>query len=98
MQYAQSWVYVYLAGNMEDWKPVFQLSSSQSFSLTCLQMVLTFFFPDHLSPCYLQPHSKTLAPYSSDTDRRLKMGRRRPSKLGDSAPPEEEELREQEEV
>lgn len=56
------------------------------------------FSPDHLSPCFVQPRSKTLAPYSSDTDRRLKMGRRRPSKLGDSALPEEVELREQEEV
>ena len=33
--------------------------------------------------------------YSSVTDRRLKMGRRRPSKQGESEPPE---LREQEEV
>lgn len=43
-----------------------------------------------------QPHSKISA-YSSVTDRRLKMGNRRPSKLGDSVPLEEE-LREQEEV
>lgn len=43
-----------------------------------------------------QPHSSTPL-YSSVTDRRLKMGRRRPSKLGDSAPLEEE-LSEQEEA
>lgn len=47
-------------------------------------------------PDRTQPQSKT-PPYSSETERRLKMGRRRPSKLGDSVPLEEE-LREQEEV
>lgn len=43
------------------------------------------------------PKQTQTAAYSSVTDRRLKMGSRRPSKLGDSAPLEEE-LREQEEV
>lgn len=47
-------------------------------------------------PDKIQPYSKTL-PYSSETERRLKMGSRRPSKLGDSVPLEEE-LREQEDV
>lgn len=87
MQYAQSWVNVYSAGLAED--RVIVRSSGR------------YLFPPQtiLPPRYLQPCSKTGHPYSSDTDRRLKMGRRRPSKLGDSAPPEEEEeLREQEEV
>lgn len=47
-------------------------------------------------PEQTRPHTKIPA-YSSVTDRRLKMGSRRPSELGDSLPLEEE-LREQEEV
>lgn len=53
------------------------------------------FWSDTVRPSV--PKASDASAYSSVTDRRLKMGSRRPSKLGDSAPLEEE-LREQEEV